>query len=70
MQLSQESKKLRLGGRVGHEILFFSAIHVFGIMSELILLANLETLLVFDFAAHTCEIRDSSESGYGAQQYT
>jgi hypothetical protein len=67
-QLSQESKKLRLGERVGHEILFFCVIHVFIIMSELLLLANLETVWVLGFAAHTCKIRDINESGVGAQK--
>jgi hypothetical protein len=61
--------KLMLGERVGHEILFFCAIHVCGIMSELLLKANLETVRVLDFAAHTYETGDISESGVGAQNY-
>jgi hypothetical protein len=62
--------KLRLlGKRVGHEMLFFCAIHVRGIKSELLLQANLETVRILDFAAHTCKISDISESGDSAQQY-
>jgi hypothetical protein len=55
-QVPQESMKLRLGKRVGNEILFFCAIHLCGIMKEPLLKANLETVRVLGFAVYTYKI--------------